>query len=71
MEAAVAKPDSKARAGTFADLRAILSDKVRVPPTNEELRQWIDEARSRTFDSNLMRRLGRGTQSIDDDENTR
>ena len=58
------KPDAKARRRTFADLRGILSDKVRVPPTDEELRQWIDEARSRAFDSDLARRIGRGAQSI-------
>lgn len=28
----MAKPDTNARSGTFADLRGILSDKVRVPP---------------------------------------
>lgn len=59
------KPDAKARSGTFADLRGILSDKVRVPPTNEELRQWMDEARSRAFDSELVKRVSRGTQGVD------
>lgn len=45
-----------------------MSDKVRVPPTDEELRQWIDEARSRAFDSDLLKRIGRGSRSVDDDE---
>jgi hypothetical protein len=68
VEAAVTETDAKPRRDTFADLRGILRDRVRAP-TDEELRQWIDEARSRALDSDLVKRVGRGTQSVDIDEN--
>jgi hypothetical protein len=49
---------NEARGGTFADLRRILSDKVRRPVTQEELRQWIDEARSRALTDGVGRQSG-------------
>jgi hypothetical protein len=51
----VTERDTKARAGTFADLRGILRDYVARQPTDQELRQWIDEARSRNLPENLKR----------------
>jgi AbrB family looped-hinge helix DNA binding protein len=46
----------RARSGTFADLRGILSDKVKKPPTSAEIEQWIDEARSRALPRGLKKR---------------
>jgi hypothetical protein len=53
----VTKPDAKTRRGTLADLRGILSGMVKKPLTDEELRQWIDEARSRALPDNLRNRI--------------
>jgi hypothetical protein len=57
--------ETKIRRGTFADLRGILSDKVARPPTDEELRQWIDEARSRHMPESL-KKLTRDSTKIQD-----
>ena len=45
----------KVRSGTFADLRGILSGKV-AQPTEEQLREWIDEARSRALRRDAKKR---------------
>ena len=42
--------EEQERKGTFADLRGILAGSVR-PLTDKELRQWIDEARSRAIEN--------------------
>ena len=44
------KKETKTRSSTFADLRGILSGKVR-SLSDGELHQWIDEARSRALPS--------------------
>ncbi len=46
----------RARSGTFADLRGILSDKVKKRPTSAEIDQWIDEARSRALPRGMKKR---------------
>ena len=56
------KPNAKARRGTLADLRGILSGLVKKRPTDEELRQWIDEARSRALPDTLKHRVAGKTQ---------
>lgn len=60
--------DDRVRWGTFADLRGILSGKVVRPPTDEELRQWIDEARSRNMPESLNK-LARNSTKIQDRQN--
>jgi hypothetical protein len=62
----VTKPDTKTRRGTFADLRGILGGMVKKRPTDEELRQWIDEARSRALPDILKRRVTSKTQDRQD-----
>jgi hypothetical protein len=61
----VAKREIKARKGTFADLRGILSDRVK-PPSDRELRQWIDEARSRAL-ANVPETRTRSLRHVDDE----
>jgi AbrB family looped-hinge helix DNA binding protein len=46
----------RARSGTFADLRGILSDKLKKRPTGAEIEQWIDEARSRALPRGVKKR---------------
>jgi AbrB family looped-hinge helix DNA binding protein len=46
----------QARSGTFADLRGILSSKVKRRPTSAEIEQWIDEARSRALPRTVKKR---------------
>jgi hypothetical protein len=53
---------AKVRRGTFADLRGTLSSRVKKQPTNEKLRQWIDEARSRALPDILKNRKASNTQ---------
>ena len=45
----------RVRSGTFADLRGILSGKV-APPTDAQMTEWIDEARSRALTSGVKKR---------------
>ena len=45
----------RVRSGTFADLRGILSGKV-PEATSAEIREWIDEARSRSLTRGKKRR---------------
>jgi antitoxin PrlF len=40
----------RVRRGTFADLRGLLAGKVE-PASDKKIKDWIDEARSRTFSS--------------------
>jgi hypothetical protein len=49
LEDAVTERDNKVRRDTLADLKGILSSYVTRQPTDAELRQWIDEARSRNM----------------------
>lgn len=58
----------KIRRGTFADLRGILSDYVAKRPTDEELRQWIGDARSRALPDSLSRRTTIGESRLASDE---
>jgi hypothetical protein len=60
----VAKREIKARKGTFADLRGILSDKVK-SASDEQLRQWVDEARSRAL-TNIHKRHSRRAEDQQD-----
>jgi AbrB family looped-hinge helix DNA binding protein len=46
----------RVRSGTFADLRGILSDKLKRRPTSTEIDQWIDEARSRALPRGIKKR---------------
>jgi AbrB family looped-hinge helix DNA binding protein len=46
----------RARSGTFADLRGILSNKLRKRPTGAEIEQWVGEARSRALPQRVKKR---------------
>jgi antitoxin PrlF len=39
----------RVRSGTLASLRGILADKVRAAPSDERMRAWVEEARSRAL----------------------
>jgi antitoxin PrlF len=45
----------RVRSGTFADLRGMLSGKV-ARPTDAQMREWIDEARSRALTRGTKKR---------------
>ncbi len=45
----------RVRSGTLADLRGILRGKAR-PPSDKEIRGWIDEARSRAASGGAKKR---------------
>jgi antitoxin PrlF len=45
----------RVRSGTFAELRGVLSGKI-APPTDEQVREWIDEARSRALTRGAKKR---------------
>jgi hypothetical protein len=62
----VAKREIKARKGTFADLRGILSDKVK-SASDEQLRQWVDEARSRAL-TNIHKRRAHSSRRAEEQQ---
>jgi len=45
----------RVRRGTFADLRGPLAGKVE-PASDEQIKNWIDEARTRAFPSGAKKR---------------
>jgi antitoxin PrlF len=47
----------KVRSGTFADLKGLLAGKVE-PASDKQIKEWIDQARSRAF-SNSTKKRGR------------
>jgi hypothetical protein len=61
------KKENGERIGTFADLRGILGRYAK-SASDEQLRLWIDEARSRALDTGPVKR-SRGTHRVDKDEN--
>ncbi len=45
----------RVRSGTLADLRGLLAGKVE-PASDKQIKDWIDEARSRAFSSGMKKR---------------
>ena len=45
----------RVRRGTFADLRGLLAGKVE-PATDKQIKEWIDEARSRLVSNGTKKR---------------
>ena len=48
----------RSRAGTLADMRGMLRDKITIPK-DADIARWIDDARSRALPRGLKRRPGK------------